>query len=152
MSCLETGLKGFPIQVDFSIPSSLNPSIAEDLRMDISWGTKSVTPRFNGSQLEEGDVNQTGSQTSLRIQGNQYFLRSIQICNPLHTSFLNPAVSASCRAEIVFIFGSNGKYAILCVPILAGSRAPATNSNFPAFIEPKNQPRVKSSFLEYHSG
>ena len=121
MSCLESGLKGFPIKVDFAIPSSLNPSIEEDLRMDISWGTKSVTPRFNGSQLEEGDVNQTGSLTSLRIQGIQYYLRSIQICNPLHTSFLNPAVSASSRAEIVFIFGSNGKYAILCVPLLAGS-------------------------------
>ena len=121
MSCLETGLKGFPIKVDFPIPSSLNPSIVEDLIMDISWGTKSVTPRFSGSQLEEGDVNQTSSQTSLRIQGNQYFLKSIQICNPLHTSFLNPDVSASCRAEIVFIFGSNGKYAILCVPIIAGN-------------------------------
>jgi hypothetical protein len=121
MSCLETGLKGFPIKVDFPIPSSLNPSIVEDLIMDISWGTKSVTPRFSGSQLEEGDVNQTSSQTSLRIQGNQYFLKSIQICNPLHSSFLNPDVSASCRAEIVFIFGSNGKYAILCVPIIAGN-------------------------------
>jgi hypothetical protein len=121
MSCLESGLKGFPIKVGFPIPSSLNPSIEEDLIMDISWGTKSVTPRFSGSVLEEGDVNQTGSQTSLRIQGNQYFLRSIQICNPLHTSFLNPAVSASSRAEIVCIFGSNGKYAILCIPIVAGS-------------------------------
>ena len=121
MSCLETGLKGFPIKIDISVTKSLNESIIEDLMLEISWGTKSVTPRFSGTQLEEGDVNGTGSQTSLRIQGNQYFLRSVQICNPLHTYFLNESLRASCRAEIVLVFGSNGKYATLCIPIIAGS-------------------------------
>jgi len=121
MSCPETGLKGFPVQVTFPIPSTLNPSIAEDLILDIQWGTKSVAPRFSGSQLEEGDANNTGSQTSLRIQGTQYYLRSIQICQPLHTSFLNPSLASSSRAELVFVFSSSGAYAILCVPLLAGS-------------------------------
>ena len=91
MSCLETGLKGFPIEIKISVTKSLNESIFEDLMMEILWGTKSVTPRFSGTLLEEGDVNDTGSQTSLRIQGNQYFLRSIQICKPLHTPLLQIA-------------------------------------------------------------
>jgi len=121
MSCPETGLKGFPIKIGFPIPSTLNPSIAEDLILDIQWGTKSVAPRFSGSQLEEGDANNTGSQTSLRIQGTQYYLRSVQLCQPLHTSFLEPSIKDSCRAELVFVFSSSGAYATLCVPLLAGS-------------------------------
>jgi hypothetical protein len=71
--------------------------------------------------LEEGDINNTGGQTTLRIQGTQYYLRSVQICQPLHSSFLEASVSASCKAEIVFLFGSSSNYAALCVPILAGS-------------------------------
>lgn len=121
MSCPETGLKGFPIQVGFPIPSTLNPSIAEDLILDIQWATKSVAPRFINSQLEEGDVNNTGSQTSLRIQGTQYYLRSVQLCQPLHTSFLESSLANSCKAELVFVFSSSGAYATLCVPLLAGS-------------------------------
>lgn len=121
MSCPETGLKGFPIQVTFPVTTSLNASIAEDKMLDIQWGIKSVAPRFINSQLEEGDVNNTGSQTSLRIQGIQYYLRSVQLCKPLHTSFLDPSIKDSCRAELVFIFSSSGAYATLCVPLLAGS-------------------------------
>ena len=121
MSCPETGLKGFPIQVTFPVTTSLNASIAEDKMLDIQWGIKSVAPRFINSQLEEGDVNNTGSQTSLRIQGIQYYLRSVQLCKPHHTSFLDPSIKDSCRAELVFIFSSSGAYATLCVPLLAGS-------------------------------
>jgi len=121
MSCPETGLKGFPIQVTFPVTVALNASIAEDLILDIQWAIKSVAPRFLNSQLEEGDANNTGSQTSLRIQGTQYYLRSVQLCQALHTSFLDPSVANSCKAELVFVFSSNGAYATLCVPLLAGS-------------------------------
>ena len=123
MSCPETGLKGFPIQLTFPVTASLNASIAEDKMLDIQWGVKSVAPRFVNSQLEEGDVNNTGSQTSLRIQGIQYYLRSVQLCQALHTSFLDSSVANSCKAELVFVFSSSGAYATLCVPLLAGSTA-----------------------------
>jgi hypothetical protein len=123
MSCPETGLKGFPIEVTIPVTPSLNASIAEDLILDIQWATKSTAPRFINSKLEEGDVNNTGSQTSLRIQGTQYYLRSVQVCQPLHTSLLDPNATSSCRAEIVFVFSSSGAYATLCVPLLAGSTA-----------------------------
>jgi hypothetical protein len=122
MSCPETGLKGFPIQITFPVPTTLNPSIAEDLMLEISWGTKSTAPKFIGTFLEEGG-SYSAQQSSLRIQGTQYYLKTAQLCQPLHTSFLDPSLNASCKAELVLIFSSNDgyQYVAVCVPILAAS-------------------------------
>ena len=76
--------------------------------LDISWGTKSTTPVFNDLMLEEGDINHTGGSTTLRLQNNAYSLRSIQICKPLHDSFLT-SNKESCKAEIVMVFSGSAR-------------------------------------------
>lgn len=122
MGCPDTGLKDFPVKVGFQPTTLLNRGLPNtDLMLDISWGTKSTTPVFNNRMLEEGDINHTGGSTTLRLQNNAYSLRSIQICKPLHDSFLTSNKN-SCKAEIVMAFssGSTG-YVLVCIPIVVGS-------------------------------
>ena len=122
MACPQTGLRDFPVKVGFQPTTLLNRGLPNtDLMLDISWGTKSTTPVFNNLMLEEGDINHTGGSTTLRLQNNAYSLRSIQICKPLHDSFLT-LNKESCRAEIVMAFssGSTG-YVLVCIPIVVGS-------------------------------
>ena len=122
MGCPDTGLKDFPVKLGFQPTTLLNRGLPNtDLMLDISWGTKSTTPVFNNLMLEEGDINHTGGSTTLRLQNNAYSLRSIQICKPLHDSFLTSNKN-SCKAEIVMAFssGSTG-YVLVCIPIVVGS-------------------------------
>ena len=122
MACPPTGLRDFPVKVGFQPTTLLNQSLYNtDLMLDISLGTKSTTPIFNNLMLEEGDINHTGGSSTLRLQNNSYSLRSIQICKPLHNSFLIPN-TITCKAEIVMAFssGSTG-YVLVCIPIVVGS-------------------------------
>ena len=121
MECSATGLRDFPVKVGFQPTTLLNASLLNtELMLDISWGTKSTTPVFNGIMLEEGDINHTGGSTTLRLNTNSYSLRSIQICKPLHDSFLT-SNKTSCKAEIVMVFSGSAGYVIVCIPIVVGS-------------------------------
>lgn len=124
--CPATGVKDFPIQNDVPITGVLNESVTEVFSLQFRFAPRSDVPHFlatNQGVLDEG-INRPGeaSQNTLRLRGNDYHLRTVQITSPLHSNFLPTSIKDNDLGEIVMIFqnasGLGNTYCIICIPLI----------------------------------
>jgi hypothetical protein len=128
MACSDTGLKNFPIQTSISVTDDLNRSIEEQFMIEIQWGIRTNAPSFyqNSPLIQEGSG--TSQSSTVRLSGTSYTLQTLQVCRPLHTSFLADSLKNKVRGEIVASFstssGNETIYCFLCIPLVEGLGAP----------------------------
>lgn len=127
--CSPEGIRDFPIQNNVAVSAVLNDSIPGNLLLDVQWGIRSTAPSFESNSifLREGEKGQGTQSTTLRLQGNTYTLRTVQIVSPLHTKFLDSSLQSQVRGEVLLIFGRlsslGNSYLIFATPLLAGTTA-----------------------------
>jgi hypothetical protein len=128
MACSDTGLKNFPIQTSVSVTDGLNQSIEEQFMIDVQWELRGNAPSFypNSPLIDEGSG--TTQTSTVRLSGMTYTLRTLQLCKPLHTSFLSESLKSKVRGELVASFsassGTDTVYCLLCIPLVEGLGAP----------------------------
>lgn len=126
MSCPDTGLRDFPIQIGNGVTGleDINKSIEEDLLIYVSWGPRSNAPKFkrNSPLLDEGVEGPSTSSSTLRYNNLDYTLKTVQITKPQHATFVVGAQATAVKAEAILIFSNTGalgdSYIFLCIPII----------------------------------
>jgi len=124
--CPDIGVKDFPIQNDVAITDVLNQSIQETFSFEFRFGPRSNVPSFvagNQAFIDEGNNHHGGAtENTLRLRGNNYTLRTVQITVPLHSKFLKTEIRNIDRGEIVMVFnntsGLGEAYCIVCIPLI----------------------------------
>jgi hypothetical protein len=128
MACSDTGIKNFPIETSISVTDGLNQSIQEQFMIDIQWGIRTNAPSFyqNSPLIQEGSGSTQSS--TVRLSGTSYTLQTLQLCKPLHTSFLFEELKSKVRGELVASFsasiGGETVYCLFCIPLVEGLGAP----------------------------
>lgn len=129
-TCSNLGVRDFPIQRTANISSSVLDAVKESFLIDLQWAQKSTAPEFvtdtnEKGFLREGVNSSQASTTTLRLQGNSYTLKTMQITKSLHGSFFTADLQKNIPAELVLVFSTTNaiaeKYVILCIPIFTGS-------------------------------
>lgn len=147
MSCPVTGIRDFPVITDITPTDNLNRSIQESFLIDFQWATRSVQPRFVAGAagrlcfLDEGNVySSLPNQTTLRLQGVSFTLRSVQFVAAQHASFVLPR-GQTLLGEIVLTFSNSlaasENYVAICVPVLSRSGAQT-----PAYLKALQEKRL----------
>lgn len=129
-TCSNLGVRDFPIQRTARLSPTIIDSVKESFLIDVQWGQKSNAPDFvldsnDKGFLQEGSFSSQASTSTLRLQGNSYTLKTMQITKSLHGSFFTDDLQKNIPAELVIVFASQSniaeKYVIFSIPIFSGA-------------------------------
>ena len=122
MSCPATGIRDFPIQNTVIVTQTLNDSIYQATTTQVQWARRGTVPTFDSNFFTEGIYSSDPQTTTLRFEGNQYTLKTVQLVEPQHKGLLKVKDKELAIAEIVMVFESSTaltqKFVILCSPLL----------------------------------
>ena len=126
--CTGSGIKDFPIQNNVRVTDALNKSIEDNLLLETKFGLRSTPPEFmdsNKAFLNEGIYGQASQTSTLRLQGAEFSLLTVQIVKPIHVGLLTEANQRIVQGEILLVFKNNStngeNYCFLCIPLLEKS-------------------------------
>ena len=126
-TCPTGSIQSFPLKLGFAPTAADYERAHEGIHIDVSWAPRTTAPVFNTDELtgytDEG-TSELSNKTTMRYNGRQYRLLSVQVCASTHTEWLIPAVTKDINKYdfiVTFqsIIDSTNAYVMLVMPLLS---------------------------------
>jgi len=126
-TCPTGSIQSFPLKLGFTPTDADYQHARENISLDVSWAPRTTSPVFNTDELtgytDEG-TSELSNKTTLRYNGRQYRLLSVQVCESTHTEWLIPAVTKDInKYDFIVTFQSiidaTDAYIMLVMPLLS---------------------------------
>jgi hypothetical protein len=100
IQCPATSIQSFPVGLSVTLTPELIDSVADPLKFQFHWTTRTSQPNFKSA--ESGEILEDLGSTVM-LNGRTYTLYSVQLTNPTHMKWITPSTQQVKNEEDIIL-------------------------------------------------